>query len=243
MSDLATNRFRSRGIVLDEQVYGESSKILRIFTRDRGKLSVMAKGALRAKSSILSLTQPMLEGDYLFSMGKTFAYIHEGRIIKDHYKLKNDFRAMVAGTFILEVLDKSLEYGQVNTKIYDLVDKTLSQLEEGFSRTLVNAFLIKGLTFLGYRPIIGKRSKFIGNSTRYFDPKSGIIEYGLKAGKGRTIQEEDLDYIEKILYSPLDDLPGSNTCDEYLVFDLLMDLLYTHLDLTKINSYDLLATF
>lgn len=242
MKDLATNKLITPGIVLDEQAYGESSKILRIFTRERGKLSVMAKGAYRSRSKLLSLTQPMVEGEYFLTLGKSFAYIRDGKIIEDHRALESNFKQLLTGTFILEVIDKALEYGQVNKKIYGLTKKTLEELEKGFSKTLVNAFLIKVLSFLGYRPILGQGNQINFKNIRPFDPKSGIIEYGLKAKDGRIIQEEDVDYIEKILYSPLDQLPTIN-CNEDFIFQLLIDLLRTHLDVYKINTYDLLVTF
>lgn len=241
MNDLATNRFETSGIVIHEQAYQESSKILRIFTRDRGKLSVLARGALRAKSQILALTQPMVEASYLFSQGRSFAYFHEGQLIHDHQVLKQDFRTMLAGTFLLEVVDKVVEGDQVNVKLYDLLAKTLLFLEVGFSKTLLNAFLIKTLTFLGYRPILHKKTKITDN-TRYFDPKSGIIEYGLKVWDGKSIEEADLDYLEAILYARLDNLPTLKDNEDF-IFELLMKLLYVHLDLDKINTYNLLVTF
>ena len=44
------------GIVISEQAYGETSKIINILTPDRGIVGVMAKGARKLKSDLANVS-------------------------------------------------------------------------------------------------------------------------------------------------------------------------------------------
>ena len=59
---------KTAGIVLKEIKYQETSKILSIYTKKLGKISVMAQGANRPKSRLLANTQSVL----LLKLARTF---------------------------------------------------------------------------------------------------------------------------------------------------------------------------
>ncbi len=238
---MATNSFETRGIVLEEAPFTETSKRLTIFTRERGKISVLAKGVNSPKSSIFSLTQPGIEGAYRFKPGQSFAYIREGVLLKDHSPLRKTYPEIVATSLFLEIVTKSLEDGQKNDRLYDLLAKTLDVLEEGYRTILLNAFLIKALSFLGYRPrFIGKPEENQGKGG-FFDPKSGIIEYGMVSGSGKYIQETDILYLKEILYTSLDQLKAAR-CNEKLLSTLLIQMFYIHLEVRQFHCFDLVAS-
>ena len=44
------------GIVISEQPYGETSKIINILTKDQGIIGVMAKGARKLKSDLANVS-------------------------------------------------------------------------------------------------------------------------------------------------------------------------------------------
>lgn len=62
----------TRSIVLQTYRYSDTSKILRLMTREHGPLSALARGALRPKSRFGGLLEPFAEGDATF-------YLKEGR--------------------------------------------------------------------------------------------------------------------------------------------------------------------
>ncbi|HEX2204575.1 MAG TPA: DNA repair protein RecO [Longimicrobium sp.] len=62
----------TRALVLQAFPYSETSKILRLLTRDEGVRSVIAKGALRPKSRYGGVLEPFTEGSATF-------YLKEGR--------------------------------------------------------------------------------------------------------------------------------------------------------------------
>ena len=52
--------------------FGESSKIIRVFTRNYGKVSIMVKGAMTPKSKNLSVSQVFGLNEYFLKKGQNF---------------------------------------------------------------------------------------------------------------------------------------------------------------------------
>ncbi len=59
-------QYRVQGIVIRSMDYGEGNKIITLFTRELGKMSVVARGAKKVKSRYGSSAQLFTYGDYLF---------------------------------------------------------------------------------------------------------------------------------------------------------------------------------
>ena len=53
---------KCEGIILRTTDYGETNKIVSLFTRELGKYGVMAKGAKKTKSRLAAITQPFTYG-------------------------------------------------------------------------------------------------------------------------------------------------------------------------------------
>lgn len=62
----------TRAVVLQTYRYSDTSKILRLMTRERGPCSAIARGALRPKSRFGGLLEPFVEGDATL-------YVKQGR--------------------------------------------------------------------------------------------------------------------------------------------------------------------
>lgn len=78
---------KTEGIVLRELKYQETSKILSIYTKKMGKISVMAKGANRPKSTLIANTQPFSYNEFQLSEGRNFFYINQADIIDSFYDI------------------------------------------------------------------------------------------------------------------------------------------------------------
>ncbi|MFM1582540.1 DNA repair protein RecO, partial [Helcococcus ovis] len=63
-----------RGIVFRAVDFGETSKILTIFTRNEGIISVMARGVKNPKSKKQNLVSVFTEADFELTKSKDFYY-------------------------------------------------------------------------------------------------------------------------------------------------------------------------
>nr|WP_300002215.1 DNA repair protein RecO [Tissierella sp.] len=147
---------KTEGIVLSELKFKDTSKILNIYTKDLGKIPVMAKGAYKANSKLMASTQVFSQNEYIFQKGKTFYYLNQGNIIESYYNMRENVERFIYGSYILELIEKSSPEEEANLTLFLFLEKslsTLSSLEEGFLRFIV-AFQVKFVSFIGYKPYL-----------------------------------------------------------------------------------------
>ena len=141
------------GIVINEKSYGETSKILDVFTKEKNVISVLSKGSKRLKSPIRSVSE-------LFSYAKFNISYKEGKLstlitadsINQFKNIKKDITKLSYLNYITE-----LTYGVIkqsnNKNIYDLYLSTILKIDEGFDPMIISNILeIKYLDFLGISP-------------------------------------------------------------------------------------------
>ncbi|WP_138159277.1 DNA repair protein RecO [Peptoniphilus catoniae] len=220
-------------IVMNEQKYGDSSKILRAFSRDLGKVSIMAKGALRPKSSLVSVSSQFAWSDICLSEGKSFYYIKWSRIIKSNFELRKNFKTIIYASFIMELLDKTFLEGEVNRKVFDLVVKAINLLPTFKNPELfLLAYEIKFISFLGYRPNL---------LTDSYPAIFSIEDGGIIKDHERTgtygLDQKDIYYLNKILYTSLDKLDLKIDSNRFKVLqDILIKYIKYNLDIKEFNS-------
>lgn len=145
---------KTEGIVLSEIRFKDTSKILNIYTRDLGKIPVMAKGAYKANSKLMGSTQVFSYNEYILKKGQTFYYLNQGNIIDSCYNIRENIERFVYGSYILELVEKSSPEEEENLTLFLLLEKSLkilSELNDGFLKFIV-AFQLKFVSFIGYKP-------------------------------------------------------------------------------------------
>lgn len=137
--------------------FKESSRMLDAFSLERGRISLVAKGAKRNKSPLLNLSVPFVHANLQIIEGRTSNYLKEGSIISAHLALRKSIRKMQTAFFVVEVLSKSLFENQIEETIFHMLIRffdLLEDIEEEKIPSLLAAFLLKTVSFLGFRPIL-----------------------------------------------------------------------------------------
>lgn len=145
---------KTEGIVLSEIRFKDTSKILNIYTKDLGKIPVMAKGAYKANSKLMGSTQVFSYNEYILKKGQTFYYLNQGNIIEPFYSMRENIERFVYGSYVLELIEKSSPDEEENLTLFLLLEKSLkvlSELNDGFLKFIV-AFQLKFVSFIGYKP-------------------------------------------------------------------------------------------
>lgn len=237
------------GIVLSEIRFKDTSKILNIYTKQLGKVPVMAKGAYKANSMLMASTQLFSYNEYIFRKGKTFYYINQGSIIESFYSMRENIERFVYGTYILELVDKSSPQEEENLKLFLLLEKSLkilSKLDSGFLRFIV-AFQLKFVSFIGYKPHLDScvicNKPLVGN-LKWSNREGGIIckECSHIDINSIYISSELFKSIRKLLYTSLDDLDNLNISKETLktLQNILEDYILYSIDRTEFNSFKMI---
>lgn len=85
--------FNTQGIVLKSVRYEENDIILTLFTRKLGKIAVLAKGAKKNKSSLLSSSQLFSYSNYTLKKQGNKYRVSQSDIIKSFYDISYDIEA------------------------------------------------------------------------------------------------------------------------------------------------------
>lgn len=131
------------GIVLKAIPYGESNKIVTLFTQEAGKVSVMARGAKKPASRLAALTQPFLVGHFMvYASGKGMGQLQQGEMIDGMRHLRNDLEATAYASLITELVDRLVENNDVRHRnVYPLLYQALHAIDEGFDPEVISLFV------------------------------------------------------------------------------------------------------
>lgn len=138
------------GMIINETPYGDTSKIIQIFTKEYGILGVMCKGVKSMKSRLRALT-------IKFTYGSFYIYYKEDKlsILKD-VDILDDFKTIKNDIFLISYLNYLTElttqvYKQCNEPfLYKLYIEGVQKINEGLNPLVITNILeLKYLPFLG----------------------------------------------------------------------------------------------
>lgn len=118
------------GIVLKSRNYGETHKIITIFTRQLGKISAISKGASKPKSRLSSVSQVFIQCDFLIYISKGLSTVQQGQMIQSFRHIREDIVKTAYAAYLIELTDKILESKEPDPFIYDQLIKTLTWIND-----------------------------------------------------------------------------------------------------------------
>lgn len=161
------------GIVIRTTDYGETNKIVTIFSREFGKIGVVARGAKKPKSRLTSISQPFTHGYFLIQIGSGLGALQQGEILSSMRDLREDLIVTAYASFVIELTDKATEDKQPNAFLFELLYQTLHYMDEGVDpEVLALIYQTKMLPVLGLYPqwdacsICGQGEQFTAFSVR-----------------------------------------------------------------------------
>lgn len=147
---------KAQALVLRTTDWSETSRIATLWSREFGKLRVLAKGGRRLKSAFESALDLLTVCDIVFirkSTG-TLDLLTEARVHRRFPRLREDLSALYAGYYVAELLADWTREDDPHPGLYDEALATLGELgEPGVELPLrVMRFEMVFLRESGYRP-------------------------------------------------------------------------------------------
>lgn len=144
------------GIIVSEFTYEESSKIIKIFTKE-GIVSVIAKGAKKIKSPFFGTTTKFTYGVYnIVYKENGLSRLVDSDILDDFRNIKKDILKVSYATFITELTLQVYKHEE-NKNIYDLYIASINKINKGYDPLVISNILkLKLLDNLGIKPVIDK---------------------------------------------------------------------------------------
>lgn len=101
----AENLLSVTGMVIKQEPSGEYDRRIVILTKEKGKISVFAKGARRQNSVLAAATNPFAFGRFTLFVGRSAYSLREAFIDNYFEKMREDLTIAFYGMYFLEIAD------------------------------------------------------------------------------------------------------------------------------------------
>lgn len=147
------HNFTSEGFILGRRDFGEADRIIDIYSKGHGKISVIAKGVRRPASKKRGHLEIFGKIKFQVVNGKGMGIITEAETIDDYKEIKTSMKKISLAYYFMEVISKALEKDEPNPEIYGLICKYMDKLK--VTKALKynrEKFVEELLKILGYWP-------------------------------------------------------------------------------------------
>ena len=145
--------YSTTAVVLRRLNYGETDKILTLFSPDKGRFSAIAKGARKAISRLSGATEVLTVTRFGLASGKSLEIVTQCEVQDAFSSLRTDLNRLAHGLYLADLLDHSVEDHAPNPALYDLLILAL-HLTQSLPQPELAArwFEVQLLRDLGYAP-------------------------------------------------------------------------------------------
>jgi DNA repair protein RecO (recombination protein O) len=144
---------KTDAIVLHTRRFRESSKIVTLYTREFGKVGVVARGAMQTRSRMAAHLQPM-------AVVSAIVYRKEGRELQNLSKIEplerfariaGSLERMSAGLAIVELVNATMHDEERHDELFDAIVEALRALDgDGNETSVLLWFMTRLAHLLGY---------------------------------------------------------------------------------------------
>jgi DNA repair protein RecO (recombination protein O) len=144
--------YKAEAIVLRSRKLNEADNLITLFSREHGKLCVVAKGVRKPTSRKRGGVQLFTHGNFLLYTGKTLDYITQCESKNSFAKLVRELELFAHASYLAEIVDGLIVEKQPQEEVYLLLLTCLHLLEHHNPELLTRAFELRLVNLLGYRP-------------------------------------------------------------------------------------------
>lgn len=143
-----------KGLVLKTIQRTDSDRLIVLFTVERGKITVCAKGSRSAKSKLLPCIEPFSYSEFILYEKDGFFWIKEGILIENFYAIREDIKKLALASYICEVLDIAVYENMEEPELLRLALNSLHAIATDLRPlgTVKSVFEMRTAMLLGFAP-------------------------------------------------------------------------------------------
>jgi DNA repair protein RecO (recombination protein O) len=203
MPETKFRSIRVDAVVLRHSDYGEADRLLSVFTRQMGKLRVIAKGARKIASRKAGHIEPFTHVKLQLAKGRDMFLVTQADTVDAYLSLRDDLTLTTQAVYVLELLDRfSFEDETESGATFRLLTETLTRLAaQADAWTVLRYYEMRLLDHVGFRPQLFECAN-CGNAVK---PEDQFFSYTVggvicpRCGQGlpnlRHISVETLKYL------------------------------------------------
>ena len=201
---------RTEAVVLRSMDYGETSRIVTLFTREMGKIGVMAKGARNPKSRFGSTLDPLshIQVIIYYKPTRDLQSLTEASHVRAYTSIRDSLQRIEVGLRIIELTNSLMQVEEQNLKIFTLLVSVIAALAEVDERfeNLLPFYQLRLASILGFAPSFEKEIfDEMGEEGGRVELDSGVIRSG-SGGTGYTAGRSVLRAFAILARAPLVDV-------------------------------------
>jgi recombinational DNA repair protein (RecF pathway) len=145
-------------IMLARRDFREYDQVVSAYTRGHGKVELFARGVKKIISKNTAHLEPFSYVDIAWVPGKELDYLTTVQPYSIFPKIRNDVQGSMSAWYVVELVDRQIEVGHADRRVYDLLLSWLQMVEKTnkFTDLLLDAFVMKFFALLGFRPELSK---------------------------------------------------------------------------------------
>ncbi|MCK0471559.1 DNA repair protein RecO [Alkalihalobacillus sp. APA_J-10(15)] len=141
------------GIIIRTIDYGETNKVVTLFTKELGKIGVMARGAKKPKSRLSAASQLFMYGIFVIQTSSGLGVLQQADITSSFRDIRSDLRRAAHASYMLELTDKLTDEKTRYSEIFKLLYQILIYIDEGLDVDVLKMiFETKMLAVAGIKP-------------------------------------------------------------------------------------------
>ncbi|MEW6273961.1 MAG: DNA repair protein RecO [Bacillota bacterium] len=171
--------YKTDAVVLRTVNVREADLLLVLFSREYGKIRVMAHGARKPTSRKRGFVQPFCCSQFLLHKGREMDSVSQCAGLELFPDLQENLRTLAYATYLAELVENLTAEGEANENVFLLLLQAFRLLPRGDAEVLARAFESKLVGFLGYRPVLqrcaGCRGALAGTPVGFSAASGGVL--------------------------------------------------------------------
>ncbi len=222
---VGSRSLKTEALVVGSMRYGEADRILTLYTRERGRLSAIAKGARRVRSKMGGRLEPFSLVHVVLHPGRTLYTVTGVETVRTFQGVREELFRMEEGARLLEAIRRLFPEEEGSAAAFNLLVRAVARLagapDRAAAARVVLAARVKLLLALGYLPELDScvecgRDEFLCG----FDPSQGgvlCVEcYQEEAHDCFSVGQDALIGLRTLLEQPLGEGVGTSLDDAAL---------------------------
>lgn len=167
-----------QGLVLRVTPYNDTDALLTVLSRDRGKLTVKARGLRRKNSPLVAPCQLLAFGEFVLFEYRDLFVINEAQTIELFQNLRKDLQKLSLGTYFAQTAEVLSQEDMPNPELLSLVLNCLYALSKlDVAEDQIKAvFELRSACLSGYTPDLSSCHRCGNRRPDCFDIAAGRLE-------------------------------------------------------------------
>ncbi|HWN73415.1 MAG TPA: DNA repair protein RecO [Solirubrobacterales bacterium] len=215
---MAGTTVKTEAVVLRSIRYGEADRILHLYSKSRGRIGAIAKGARKPRSRFGGRLEPFFRLDLLLHEGRgDLMTVTSAATVDGYPRLRSSGAALTAGARACDAVLRLLDAAEPNPPAYNLLCRYLSLLDDpaeprATELEVALSFRLKLALVAGFAPELASCAQ-CGEAEHLagFSGAAGGVVCGSCEAGSFPLSEEAHSFMVEALAKPLDEAPEAES--------------------------------